>query len=205
LASIYNPLQESRGPCIHDAATTTRQEALCKVLTHVWIQQPSRAFSILAKFFKPLGTYRALNKRDSFVESSYDFYLDRCTGETPRGFGKVGFSRRKAFLCLSLSVFLAFASCASLVRADDDWTMFHHDLQHTGYSTSAAPNTNSTLWNYTTGNIVHSSPAVAEGKVYVGSDDYDVYCLDASTGTKIWNYTTFGKVGGSPAVADGKV
>ena len=50
-----------------------------------------------------------------------------------------------------------------------DWPMFRHDLQHTGYSTSPAPNTNQTLWNYTTGNFVASSPAVADGKVYVGS------------------------------------
>ena len=34
------------------------------------------------------------------------------------------------------------------------WPMFHHDLTHTGYSTSTAPNTNQTLWNYTNGSYV---------------------------------------------------
>ena len=87
----------------------------------------------------------------------------------------------------------------------DWWPMFHHDLNHTGYSTSTAPDTNNTIWNYTTGSSVPGSPAVADGKVYVGSYDKKVYCLDASTGNKIWNYTTGDRVYSSPAVANGMV
>jgi len=85
------------------------------------------------------------------------------------------------------------------------WPMFHHNPRHTGYTKSPAPNTNQTQWNYTTGNYVGSSAAVADGKVYVGSDDGKVYCLNALTGTRIWNYTTGNYVDSSPAVADGKV
>ena len=85
------------------------------------------------------------------------------------------------------------------------WPMFHHDLSHTGYTESPAPNTNQTLWNYTTEGIIWSSPAVTEGKVYFGSYDGRVYCLDALSGTHVWNYTTEGPVVSSPAIADGKV
>jgi outer membrane protein assembly factor BamB len=86
------------------------------------------------------------------------------------------------------------------------WPMFHHDLAHTGYATSPAPNTNQVLWNYTTGGRVWSSPAVANGRVYVGSEDKNVYGLDALTGARIWNYTTDSAVYySSPAVAYGKV
>jgi hypothetical protein len=87
----------------------------------------------------------------------------------------------------------------------DWWPMFHHDLTHTGYSTSKAPKTNQTLWNFATGSVVWSSPAVADGKVYVGSYDMKLYCLDASTGASIWSFATGGAVPSSPAVADGKV
>ncbi len=52
---------------------------------------------------------------------------------------------------------------------------------------------------------VQSSPAVADGKVYVGSREGKVYALDASTGAFIWSYTTGNEVQSSPAVAGGIV
>jgi len=61
------------------------------------------------------------------------------------------------------------------------------------------------VWNFTTGDWVESSPAVADGKVYVGSDDSNVYCLDALNGVQVWKYTTGDWVYSSPAVADGMV
>ena len=88
----------------------------------------------------------------------------------------------------------------------DWWPMFRHDLIHTGYSTSTAPDTNTIRWRYTTGFLVDSSPAVADGKVYIGSGDGKVYCLNADTGGKIWDcIISYGEYYSSPAVADGKV
>jgi len=52
---------------------------------------------------------------------------------------------------------------------------------------------------------VDSSPAVANGVVYVGSEDHNVYALDARTGAKRWVYTTGYLVTSSPAVANGVV
>jgi len=87
------------------------------------------------------------------------------------------------------------------------WPIFHHDPRHTGYSTSTAPDTANLLWSYDTGAWVHSSPAVVDGKVFVGSGypDNKIYCLDENTGKLIWSYTTGGRILSSPAVADGKV
>jgi len=48
-------------------------------------------------------------------------------------------------------------------------------------------------------------PAVANGVVYIGSDDNNVYALEAETGTLLWNYTTDGVVRSSPAVENGVV
>ena len=91
------------------------------------------------------------------------------------------------------------------VAAREDWPMFHHDLTHTGNSTSTAPNGVLT-WYYMTGNWVTSSPAVVGGVVYVGSGDNNVYALNAITGAQIWNYTTGGPINwASPAVAYGYV
>jgi parallel beta-helix repeat protein len=85
------------------------------------------------------------------------------------------------------------------------WPMFHCDLTHTGYTESPAPGSNQTLWSYATGGKVYSCPAVVDGKVYVGSEDSRVYCLDALTGALVWSYATGGAVYGCPAVVDGKV
>jgi outer membrane protein assembly factor BamB len=96
----------------------------------------------------------------------------------------------------------------AIVVAKDWWTMFHHDLGHSGYSTSTAPTTNQTLWTYDTGAFLTcSSPAVAGGIVFIGSEypGFSIYALEAATGVLIWNYTTSGAVDSSPAVANGVV
>ena len=41
---------------------------------------------------------------------------------------------------------------------------------------------------------------MANGVVYVGSDDENVYALNASTGAKLWSYPAGGS---SPAVVNG--
>ena len=64
-------------------------------------------------------------------------------------------------------------------------------------------NTGVELWSYATGES--SSPAVANGVVYVGSEDKKVYALNASTGAKLWRYATGNAVYSSPAVANGVV
>ena len=62
-------------------------------------------------------------------------------------------------------------------------------------------NASTKLWNYPAGAAVISSPAVANGVVYIGSrDNSNVYALNAKTGTKLWSY-----VSSSPAVANGVV
>ncbi len=66
-------------------------------------------------------------------------------------------------------------------------------------------------WPFQAGSIgyaslaITSSPAVANGVVYVGSGDNNIYALDASTGAKLWQFTTGSTVESSPAVANGVV
>jgi len=91
------------------------------------------------------------------------------------------------------------------VAQADDWPMFHHDPAHTGYTTESISDDLELLWSYQTGNCVDSSPAVANGKVFVGSRDEKIYCLDEDTGNLFWSYKTGGNVVSSPAVANGKV
>ncbi len=50
-----------------------------------------------------------------------------------------------------------------------------------------------------------SSPFIASDKIFVGSDDYNLYCFDKTTGDKIWTFETKGYIYSSPAMFDGKV
>src|ERR1019366_7493367 len=60
------------------------------------------------------------------------------------------------------------------------------------------------LWSYGTGGWA-ATPAVANGVVYVGSFDKNLYALNAGTGALLWNYTTGSYIQDSPAVANGVV
>ena len=63
-----------------------------------------------------------------------------------------------------------------------DWPMFHHDPNHTGYTSSTAPDTNQLAWSYDI-DIDYSSPAIANGKVFIISTDGNVYALGITTET----------------------
>ncbi len=53
--------------------------------------------------------------------------------------------------------------------------------------------------------LYSSSPAVANGKVYFGSGDGNIYALDAQTGALVWKFPTGDVVHASPAVVNGIV
>lgn len=59
----------------------------------------------------------------------------------------------------------------------------------------------SELWDFDTGSSVFSSPAIVNGKVYVGGGG--LYCLDVDSGEEFWNHS--GSTSCSPAIAYGKV
>ncbi|MGA3199620.1 MAG: PQQ-binding-like beta-propeller repeat protein [Halobacteriota archaeon] len=64
--------------------------------------------------------------------------------------------------------------------------------------------TGTEVWSFPNGGDM-SSPAVANGTVYVGSDDSNLYALNATTGTEVWSFPTGFWVVSSPAVYNGVV
>ena len=88
------------------------------------------------------------------------------------------------------------------VAAEPGWK-FHAENQNTGiYDDGGILPGNVEQWNFATGKEIYSSPAVADGVVYVGSDDHNLYAFDAVSGALLWNYTTGRAVRASPAVAN---
>lgn len=52
--------------------------------------------------------------------------------------------------------------------------------------------TGNEIWSVTMKDRIWSSPCVAYGKVFFGSNDGNYYALNATTGKKVWNYTVEG-------------
>ena len=64
------------------------------------------------------------------------------------------------------------------------------------------------VWSYATGDSIISSPALANGLVYVGSSDHKLYAFDATCRKHclpLWSYTTGDRIESSPAIANGLV
>ena len=63
-----------------------------------------------------------------------------------------------------------------------------------------------TLWTATTSDWVHSSPAVANGVVYIGNEAGDLYAFNAATGGLIWQKgVSHAGIFNGPTVANGVV
>lgn len=98
---------------------------------------------------------------------------------------------------LSAFNFAAEQSSVQAGSSGDDWPMFSHDPQHTGYSGSSVPANPTLIWTFPNPNItsvpldytyVISTPVVSAGFLYIsGANGSSFYCLNASTGLPIWS------------------
>lgn len=60
-------------------------------------------------------------------------------------------------------------------------------------------------WTFTTRARVESSPAIAGGRVFVGSNDGRFYVLSLTNGAKVWEFNAGAPLSASPAIANGRI
>lgn len=102
---------------------------------------------------------------------------------------------------LLLLTTLAFCSPAFAQDA-----MFRGNPQHTGvYTGPAVAQFSKIKWQFHTNGQVLSSPAIADGTLYIGSNDHFLYALDAAIGALKWKFETGSRIASSPAVSAGLV
>jgi len=104
--------------------------------------------------------------------------------------------------------------CFPAAAHASDWSQFHAGRTRSGVmstetvlTTVTAPSLK-TLWGAATdpsAEGINSSPAVAGGLAFIGSDDGSLWAFDAFTGTPVWRDPVGAPVRSSPAVADGRV
>jgi outer membrane protein assembly factor BamB len=84
------------------------------------------------------------------------------------------------------------------------WPMFQHDSRHTGRSIHTGPDEPYLLWTYETGGGIPSGAASCEGgRIYFGSLDQRLYCLEPDGVTLAWSYFTGGWVRDTAAIGNG--
>jgi outer membrane protein assembly factor BamB len=84
-----------------------------------------------------------------------------------------------------------------------NWAMYGSDPSNT--FEGAGPRVLTLKWQAFTGGAVTASPTIVDGKVYVGSYDYNIYAYDAYTGAKKWSFTTGYQVKSAVAVVNNRV
>ncbi len=67
------------------------------------------------------------------------------------------------------------------------------------------PDPGSLYWSFQTGDAIWGAPTVQDGVVYIGSDDKNLYALDASSGEVKWKFATDDIVRSTPALANGNI
>ena len=80
--------------------------------------------------------------------------------------------------------------------------MFRGDAAHHGsYSADGPRALHRVKWTFPTGDRIVSSPIHKDGVIYFGSDDGNVYAVDAADGRQLWKRRTGGPIAATPALA----
>jgi outer membrane protein assembly factor BamB len=99
-------------------------------------------------------------------------------------------------IALAVTLFVADAAGAQ--------PMFRGDETHSGVYAGQGPREfHRVKWVFPTGGRVVSSPVADGGAIYFGSDDGNIYAVDAKTGRQRWQHGTGGPVSSSAAIVDG--
>ncbi len=91
------------------------------------------------------------------------------------------------------------------LAAAADWPMFRANPRLTGVTDARLPDKPVLKWTFKTGGEVKSSAAIVGDRVFIGSSDSNLYCLNLTDGKKVWSFASDGPVESSPLVLDGRV
>jgi outer membrane protein assembly factor BamB len=114
---------------------------------------------------------------------------------------------------ISLVFFLiCFSACLSHQKAVESynpvspWSTFQYDMQRSGISPYNGPEKPALIWRFETGGGIYTPPTIdAEGTIYTGSDDFNLYAINPD-GCEKWHFGADNWVRTSPVVSlDGTI
>lgn len=102
------------------------------------------------------------------------------TLSSPLGRGRQGILR--AALCLVLALALTIPATA-------DWTQFRGEPTQKGIAETVLPQQLVPVWTFRIPDGAETTPAIADGKVYVGGLAGTFHALDLASGQSLWSHT----------------
>lgn len=85
------------------------------------------------------------------------------------------------------------------------WALHRGDRQLTGVAPGTLSADLHLKWTFPISRPANSSPVVADGRVYVGTDDGKVLAIDPGSGDEVWSRDVGAGVGAPPTVHDGRL
>jgi len=98
----------------------------------------------------------------------------------------------------------AFDKQAADPSGTDDWLCYRHDAGRSNVTSANLAFPLKQKWTARFADRI-TPPAIAGGKVYVGSDDHSVYAVDATHGNVRWRFRTGGQIWVTPAWWKGRL
>jgi len=107
---------------------------------------------------------------------------------------------------MKISAFAFLFLFVWLTSVAEAQSMFRGNAAHTGTYQGVAPREfHRVKWKFPTGARVVGSRVMQDKVIYFGSDDGNVYAVDAESGQQIWKTATRGPVPCTPAIDHGTV
>lgn len=111
----------------------------------------------------------------------------------------------RAKTCSTALLGLSMVAYSAVLPAQDA-AVFRGSTARVGiYASARRSAPTGVKWRFRTNGAVFSSPTVAAGVVYVGSNDGYLYAVNAGTGSLKWKFKPDRRIPSSPAVVDGVV
>jgi outer membrane protein assembly factor BamB len=86
-----------------------------------------------------------------------------------------------------------------------DWPAYRHDGMRTGATPARLPDELAPLWRVKLGTRVTPPIAVGEAVFVAATEQHQVLCLDAASGTRRWEFTAGGRVDSPPTYHQGRL
>lgn len=161
---------------------------------HQTKRAPSRSPSLTSPKRNPGGSVRG-NQRSNLAGMRNPPCPHFVRGGVPRRYAPTMCS----LLCAGLIAWLTSAVCGGIpaTHAEEkpaaqataaNWASFRNGFELLGIAQTELPEKLELQWKFKTGEMVVSTAAIVDGKVYVASLNGLLFCLDRKTGEKIWSY-----------------